>query len=135
MAFSRAGRERVNAFEVEDRYLFKHYFERDEVFERLRPYYDHSQYRFEVPDGEFETVQSDLADHDYALVVVDAVAPYVVVVEQYTAHPDNIFKASVAQRTVEGHNCFLLTDRAAVADATDEGARRLSATGLSNPFV
>ena len=133
-AFRRAGQEQVNVFEVDETYLFKHYFDGDEVFDRLKQYYNNQQYRFEVPPDEFEDLQSFLAEYGYGLVVVDAIEEFVVVVEKYTTHPENIFKASVIHRSVDGYNCFLLTDQAAVEQATREHATRLTETDLSHPF-
>ena len=132
--FRRAGHERVNVFEVDRRYLFKHYFEGDAVFARLRRYYDNQQYRFEVPPGEFSEVRSFLADHGYGLVVVEAVPEFTVVVRQYTRHPENIFKASVTHRGADGYNFFLMTDREAVEEAVRDGAVRLARTTLDHPF-
>jgi hypothetical protein len=128
------GGERVNVFEVDGRYLFRHYFEGEAVFDRLKPYYDNQGYRFVVPPDDFDPVRSFLSDRGYGLVVVDVVAEFVVVVEQYTAHPENVFKQSVGQRSVDGYNCFLMTDRTAVEAATDDGAVRLVRTDLECPF-
>lgn len=133
-SFRRAGTERVNAFEVDERYLFKHFFDSETVFGRLKRYYNNQQYRFEVPPGEFEELRSFLADHGYGLVVVDAVAEFVVVVKKYTDHPENVFKASVIQRSSDGYNCFLLKDRDAVDRIVENGATRFTETGLENPF-
>jgi len=132
--FRRASHERVNAFPVDGRYLFKHYFEGDRVFARLREYYDAQGYRFEVPAGEFSDVQSFLADHGYGLIAVEAVPEFVVVVRKYTAHPDRIFQHSVVHGGRGDYNFFLLKDRAAVERAVDDGATRLVATDLPNPF-
>lgn len=126
--------EQVKAFKIDETYLFKHYFEGEDVFDRLKPFYNHTQYRFEVPADEFEQLCVFLADHRYNLVVVETITKFVVVVEKYTAHPENIFKDSVIQRSTNGHNCFLLTDQYAVAEAISEGAMRLSDTDLSDPF-
>ncbi|WP_436936547.1 hypothetical protein [Halovenus marina] len=127
-------KEQINIFKIDEIYLFKHYFEGVDVFGRLKPFYNHSQYRFEVPTDEFEELRSFLTDHGYDLVVVEPIAKFVVVVEKYTAHPENIFKDSVIQRSANGYNCFLLTDQYAVAEAVSEGATRLSDTDLQNPF-
>jgi hypothetical protein len=132
--FRRASHEQVNVFEVDDIYLFKHYFDNEEVFDRLKQYYNNQQYRFEVPPDEFEDLHSFLEEHCYGLVVVDVLEAFVVVVKVYTAHPDNIFKASVIQRTVDGYNCFLLTDQMAVEQAVQNGATRLTETNVPNPF-
>jgi hypothetical protein len=133
-AFRRAGNEQVNVFEVNNVYLFKHYFEGQEVFARLKPYYNNQQYRFEVPLTEFDGIRAFLDGHGYGLVVVDALDAFVVVVTKYTHHPDNIFKASVIQRSVDDYNCFLMTDQVAVEQAVQDGATRLTDTTLENPF-
>ena len=133
-SFRRAGDERVNVFEVDELYLFKHYFDSDEVFDRLKQYYNNQHYRFEVPPDDFEALRSFLGEHGYGLVVVSAIDEFVVVVEKYTSHPENIFKQSVMQRSVDGHNCFLMTDQAAVEQAVHDGATRLTETELSTPF-
>jgi hypothetical protein len=132
--FRRAGDEQVNVFEVDETYLFKHYFDDEEVFGRLKRYYNNQHYRFEVPPSTFETLRSFLAEHGYGLVVIDAVAEFVVVVKKYTDHPKNIFKQSVIHRSVDGYNGFLMTDQAAVERATREGAIRLTETDLEDPF-
>lgn len=135
MGESRRGtREQVNVFEVDERYLFRHYFDGDEVFDRLQQYYNHQQYRFEVPLEEFDEIQSFLAARGYDLEPVTAVSKFVVVVEKYTAHPENIFKSSVILRSVDGYNCFLVTDQFSVAEAVNDGATRLTDTSLENPF-
>ena len=134
VAFRRASHEQVNVFEVDEVYLFRHYFDGEDVFDRLKRYYNNQQYRFEVPPDEFEDLQAFLAEHGYGLVVIDVLTEFVVVVEKYTDHPENIFKTSVIQRSVDGYNCFLLTDRDAVDRAVDAGATRLPETSLENPF-
>ena len=63
--FRRANHEQVNVFEVDDSYLFKHYFDTEEVFDRLKRYYNGQQYRFEVPPDEFEDLQSFLMEYGY----------------------------------------------------------------------
>jgi hypothetical protein len=132
--FRRAGDEQVNVFEIDETYLFKHYFDGEEVFDRLKRFYNNQQYRFEVPADAFEELRSFLAEHGYGLVVVDAVAEFAVVVKKYTQHPENIFKGSVIHRRVDGYNAFLMTDQTAVDRATREGAIRLTNTDLENPF-
>ena len=132
--FRRAGDEQVNVFEVDEMFLFKHYFDGENVFDRLKRYYNSQHYRFEVPAGAFEDLRLFLAEHGYGLVVVDAVAEFAVVVKKYTQHPENIFNGSVIHRSVDGYNCFLMADQAAVDRATREGAIRLTETAFENPF-
>lgn len=133
-AFRRASHERVNVFEVDGLYLFRHYFDGEETFARLKPYYNNRQYRFEVPPEEFEELRAFLAERGYGLVVVDAAEEFAIVVRKYTAHPENVFEASVLQRSVDGYNCFLMADREALDRAIEEGATRLVDTDFENPF-
>jgi hypothetical protein len=86
-----------------------------------------------LPD-EFAAIRIFLADYGYGLVLVDAIDESVVVAEKYTTHPDNIFQQSVFQRSVDGYNCFLLTDQVAVEQATRMHATRLDETVLGHPF-
>jgi len=123
--------ESVNAFPVEDSILFKHYFDGEAVFDRLRPYYDGTQYRFEVPRPRFDSIRRFLRGHGYDVAIVDRPEAYYVVVRKYSAHPENIFKVSVSQESVDGYNCFLMTDKSAVESAVAAGARRLTRTPLS----
>lgn len=125
-ATSQAVPERVNAFPIEDTVLFKHYFDGDEVFARLKPYYNGTQYRFEVPVGEFDSLRRFLLDHGYDLTVVEHPEPYYVVVPQYSEHPDGIFKRAVRQERVDGYHAFLLTDLEAVDALVARGADRLT---------
>lgn len=132
--FRMASAEAVNVFLVDGQYLFKHYFESDEVFARIGEFYANQHYRFEVPPDRFEEVRSFLAARGYGLVVVEPIERFVVVVRQYTAHPDNIFKESVCHRSRGRFNFFLLTDGAALERAAGAGATPLADTALENPF-
>lgn len=130
----RADHEQVNVFEVDEIYLFKHYFDSEEVFDRLKKYYNNQQYRFEIPPSEYEDLRQFLEERGYALVVIEELSLFMVVVEKYTAHPENIFKASVIQRAIDGYNCFLLTGQEAVEQAVQNEAIRFTERNLGNPF-
>jgi hypothetical protein len=121
--------ERITVFPHDEDYLFKHYFERTDIFESLKEYYNHDKYRFEVPADEFETVREQLADNYYDLVVVDDLAPYCVVKETYTPHAD-ILRASAIHWSRDGYNFFVLKDETAVAQAVEQGATPIDETDL-----
>lgn len=123
--------ERVNVFNLDNTFLFRHYFEGDGVFERLQPYYNNQEYRFEVPDTEFPGLRSFLSDHGFELAVVDSPEKFVIAVRMYSAHPENVFKASVYQWSNQGYHFFLLKDQFAVAHAVAQGAKRLTDTDLT----
>ena len=59
----------------------KHYFDSEEVFDRLKRYYNNRQYRFEVPPDEFENLRSFLEEYGYGLVVINMIEPFIVVVK------------------------------------------------------
>ena len=132
--FRRAGDEQVNVFIVDGLVLFKHYFEAERAFDRLKQYYNHEEYRFEVPAEDFTGIRSFLQECGYGLVVIDVPESFVVVVKKYTRHPENIFKESVARRTVDGYTCFLMVDQSAVDRAVQNGAIRLTDTDFESPF-
>lgn len=119
--------ERINVFRIDEEYLFKHYFERTDLFESLREYYNDETYRFEIPAAEFVGVQERLADDYYDLVVIDDPEPYCVVKEQYTKHAE-ILRTSVMNWERRGHLFFVMPDELAVERAIEQGARRLGET-------
>ena len=127
-------REQVNLFRVEDRYLFKQYFDQDKVFTALRDYYNQDDYRFEVPPDVVEEVKQVLREHMFEPVVVDAPAEFCVVYPKYTDHPDVLFKAAVLQRSKRDKHLFLLKDQLSVEQAVNNGATRLADTDMDTRF-
>jgi len=127
-------REQVNLFRVEDRYLFKQYFDQDTVFTALRDYYNQDDYRFEVPPDVVEEVKQVLREHMFEPVVVDAPAEFCVVYPKYTDHPDVLFKAAVLQRSKRDKHLFLLKDQLSVEQAVNNGATRLADTDMATQF-
>jgi len=131
---SAGDRESVNVFEIGGTLYFKHYFEGDDVFAKLREYYNGQQYRFEVPADDFEQLMTYLRGHGYDLERVDKIEEFTVAVEQYTSHPENIFKASVFQAQTAEYNCFLLKDKSSVEEAVYAGAEELTELDIERPF-
>lgn len=123
-------REQINVFELDDTYLFKQFFDQDEVFDALRPYYNDSEYRFEVPQDAFPAVKETLEDAFYEPVVITDLEPFCVVYPKYTEHPDVLFKASVLQQSEGTSHIFLMKDQLSVEQAINNGATRLTDTDL-----
>jgi hypothetical protein len=121
--------EQLVVFEVGDEYLFSQYFEQTDLFEDLSEYYNDTEYRFEVPDEEFETVRERLEDAYYEPVVVTDLDPYCVVIDKYDEHAD-ILKQSVATWDRQGKRFFLMKDDLAVQEAVERGAEHISDTDL-----
>jgi hypothetical protein len=103
------------------------HFDREDVFESLREYYNDDEYRFEIPAEDFDTVRAQLEDEFFEPVVVEDLEPYCVVKEQYTEHAE-ILKQSVFNWERRGHLFFLMKDELAVKDAVERGATPIEET-------
>jgi hypothetical protein len=119
--------ERLVVFEVDEEYVFSQYFEQKDVFEDLREYYSDTEYRFEVPEAEFDAVRERLEDAYYDPVVVTDLEPYCVVIDRYDEHAE-ILKRSVATWERRGKRFFLMADDLAVKEAVERGATRVGDT-------
>ncbi|MFB6111528.1 MAG: hypothetical protein ABEJ35_03225 [Halobacteriaceae archaeon] len=126
-----SGRVTVNAFLVADTYFFAHYFEEEAVFEKLQPYYDRYDHRFEVPAPRMPGIRDYLAGRGYDLEIVDDPDEFAVAVRKFTDHPDVVFEESVLEVGTDHFNVFVMRSRATVADAVERGARPLSTMDLT----
>lgn len=126
--------ERVNAFPMRDVLLVKHYFDGDDAFATLEPYYDQREYRFEIPQRDLHDVQVALEEHGYELEIVDYLEPYAVVVRKYSHHPESVFEDAVAEFSNADFNVFVLKGEAAVETAVRSGAQRLSEAPIEVRF-
>jgi len=123
--------EPIHVFLLDGTYVFKHYFELNDLFDALSEFYDGDEYRFEVPEHAWDDVAAVLREYHYDPTVVDDVATFVVVKEQYTQHA-KILKNSVANWTRRGHNFFLMKEPLAVERAVQEhGATPVAETDLA----
>jgi hypothetical protein len=122
--------EEITVFALGESYVFRQYFEQDELFADLQEYYNSEDYRFEVPQDAFETVARRLEEHFYEPVVVEEVEPFCVVKRKYTDHPDILFKTAVAKQSTGDHTVFLLKDQLSVEQAVEQGAARPSDTDV-----
>lgn len=122
-------KEPIYVFELKESYVFKHYFERQDLFSELSDYYDDEEYRFEVPADEFRAVRELLGQNYFEPKLVDDYAAFAVVKEAYTEHAD-ILRNSVLSWTREGYNFFIMKDPGAVEQAVERGATRIDETDL-----
>jgi hypothetical protein len=119
--------ERIRVFPMDGEYWFSHYFDRQDLFQRLREYYNEDDYRFEIPADEFETVRQELAEEYVELDVVEDREAFCVVKEQYSEYGD-VLRDSVAYWERRGQRFFLMKDDLAVKEAVERGAERLADT-------
>lgn len=120
-------RETIYVFPVGEEYLFSHYFERTDVFDALKEYYDGEAYRFEVPAEEFDGVRQLLEEEYFEPVVADDLESFCVVKEQYTEHAE-VLRNSVANWERDGQLFFLMKDEHAVRLAVELGATPIEET-------
>ncbi|MFC5133520.1 MULTISPECIES: hypothetical protein [Haloferacaceae] len=126
-------RDQINVFESNDTYLFKQYFDNDDVFEKLRQYYNPDAYRFEVStDNDLETVEDILHEHFYQINVVDDIEPYCVVIDRDQDH-STILRNAVVRLRQGGQHLFVMNDQLSVDQAIEQGATRLTETDTRLP--
>jgi hypothetical protein len=127
----------INAFEVEeaDLYIFRQYFDNDEIFDELREWYNSEQYRFEVPTDELDTVETFLDEYFYDLAQIpsDAIGPFCVVKEKYTDHAD-ILRNSVYHTSRGNNTVFVMQDRLSAEQAVEQGATPLADSDTNFSF-
>lgn len=123
---------RINVFEVDGRYVFKHYFEDYDLFSELQDYYNENH--FEVPKNSFGGVRELLEEHRYDAVIVEDIKSHCVAKRRYTDHPDVLFKHSVLKRHTEDYNVFVMKDKENRDKAIREGALPLEELGIDVTF-
>lgn len=115
-------REQINVFVVNDTYVFKHYFDQDELFGQLEQYYNRDAYRFELPtEAAFETAATILDEFFYDLTLVDDIEPFCVVTQQGKDHSE-LMQSTVVKFDRGRHNIHLLQDQVSVDQAVERGA-------------
>jgi len=119
----------IHVFDFGEEYVFKQYFEETDLFEKLQDWYNSEEYRFEVPEAEFEEVSEILEEYYYNPEIVDQIDEFCVVKEQYTEHAD-ILRNSVAHWQRQDYNFFLMKDPASVDQAIENGATPIKDTDL-----
>jgi len=123
-------REEITAFEFDGRYIFKQYFDNDDLFQELEQYYNTDKYRFEIPDESLPEVRQVLDDYFYELKIADNILPYCVV-QQKEADSSTILRNAVLSRQQGNQDIFLMKDKLSVKQAVEQGASRGKESGLT----
>jgi hypothetical protein len=119
----------IYVFDTGDEYIFKQYFEEQDLFEKLQDWYNSEEYRFEIPPEEFDEVAEILENYYYEPTLVDEIDEFCVVKDQYTEHAE-ILRNSVAHWQRQGYNFFLMKDPTSVDQAIENGATPVEDTDL-----
>jgi len=123
-------REEITAFEFDGRYIFKQYFDNDDLFQELEQYYNADKYRFEIPDDKLPEVRQVLDNHFYDLKIADNIFPYCVVQEK-EADSSTIVRNAVLSQQQENQDIFLMKDKLSVKQAVEQGASHGKESGLT----
>jgi hypothetical protein len=98
--------EEITAFEFGQTYLFKQYFDRDDLFQQLQEHYNSDKYRFEVPEGAISEVRQILDSFFYELKIADEPMDYCVVQDKQVDSSD-ILRNSVANQRQGNYEIYL----------------------------
>jgi len=121
--------EEITAFEFGQTYLFKQYFDKDDLFQQLQEHYNSDKYRFEVPEGEIADMRQILDNFFYELKIADEPMDYCVVQDKQVDSSD-ILRNSVANQRQGNYEIYLMKDEISVGQAIEKGATRLEKADL-----
>jgi hypothetical protein len=115
-------RPRINIFKISGAYYFKHFFDDQELFRELEPFYDKSRYRFKMATaGERNKVMKILDKKGYDPNLIEDPAPYTVEIGKYQKYGE-LLKNSVDNYSLREKIVFVMKDMAWVEQALAMGA-------------
>jgi hypothetical protein len=123
--------EEITAFDTGDRYIFKSYFDEDQLFQQLEKYYNSDKYRFETPHEDIEEVRQLLDEYFYELKTTDRLEDYSVVVPA-EADSSDILRNSVMQKHRRQNEILVMKDKLSVKQAEEKGAVPLEESPVQN---
>ncbi len=116
-------KKRINIFKTGGSWVFKHYFEDQQIFRDLAEYYDKNGYRFVLKTlGERNKALKILERRGFEMVAIENAKGYVVKIGRYSRYAP-LLKNSVAHIETPEWRIFLMKDLAAVEEALRLGAK------------
>ena len=61
----------IAAFDLGGRYVFKQYFDEDDLFQQLEKYYNSDKYRFEVTNGDLPKIRQILDKYFFDIEMIE----------------------------------------------------------------
>ncbi|WP_336326488.1 hypothetical protein [Halovenus sp. HT40] len=113
--------EEITVFEIGGTYIFKQYFDENQLFKQLEKYYNEDKYRFEIPEDDLEQVRQVLEKYYYKLEVADSVDAYCVVVDK-KSDSSNILRNSVMRKEKRQHEVIVIKNKLSKKQAIEQGA-------------
>lgn len=122
--------DEITAFEFGQMYLFKQYFDKDDLFQQLESYYNSDKYRFEIPEEEILKVKQILDSFFYKLEIADEPEKYCVVQDKEVDSSD-ILRNSVVNQRRGDYEIHLMKDETSVRQAIEKDASLPEKTDLN----
>lgn len=121
--------EEITIFDTGDTYIFKTYFDENQLFNQLETYYNEDKYRLEIPEGDLKQVRQILEEYYYELTVTDDVEDYCVVLGK-NADSSDILRNSVMRKRRGQHEILIMKDKLSKEQAIEKGAVDLENSGV-----
>jgi hypothetical protein len=119
--------EEITVFEIGDRYIFKTYFDEDQLFKQLEKYYNENKYRFEIPEADLEEVRQILDECYYGLDVEDSVDDYCILIDRKSKSA-NTLRNSVMRKHKGKQETLIMKDELSKKQAVGKDAVALEET-------
>lgn len=113
--------EEITVFKIGDKYIFKTYFDEDQLFKQLEKYYNDNKYRFEIPESDLGRVRQILENYYYELDVTGSVEDYCVVVDRKSKSA-NTLSNSVMKKQRGQHEILVMKDELSKRQAVEKDA-------------
>lgn len=119
---------RVKLFDFGDIYLFKEYFDDDQLFNQLEKYYNQERYRFETPEEELSKISKILEKFFYDPEIVHQAEKYCVVTKK--TETEDILRSAILRQHHSNYEVFVMKDKPSVRQAVEQGAKPVEKAGV-----
>jgi len=123
--------EEITAFEIGDTYIFKKYFDEDQLFKQMETYYNEDKYRFEIPESDLKQVRQTLDKYYYELEVADSINDYCVVVDKKSKSASTL-KNSVMRKHRGQHEILIMKNKLSKEQSLEKDAVSLQKSEVAN---
>ena len=115
-------RPRINIFKLNKAYYFKHFFNDQELFRELEPYYEKANYRFKMTTaGARNKVMKLLDRKGFDPNIIENAAPFTVEIGKYQNYGE-LLKNSIESYPLRDKVVLVMKDTACVEQALVMGA-------------
>jgi len=115
-------RPRINIFKLNKAYYFKHFFNDQELFRELEPYYEKASYMFKMATaGERNKVMKLLDRKGFDPNIIEDSAPFTVEIDKFQKYGE-LLKNSIESYPLRDKVVLVMKDIACVKQALEMGA-------------